>query len=105
MNDILIRRFKSARFKDVSPNEEVSKAYKDGFVKGALYALDNLWVSVDIELPEVGENILFIFSGSIHEGYLCSNKKQWGCTTSTSYIDFGRVKYWMPKPKLNGDED
>ena len=118
MNDTLQKRIEEAarieREQCREDNNEIwrgNPTYNDveaSFIKGATFALQNQWISVDEGLPEikehfVSEDVLCKYSdGSIGFDYLKVNMfgQQWFEHECEESI----VTHWMSIPQLEGGE-
>ena len=70
--------------------------------------LKGKWIRPEIELPPVGQTILFVpgkpMKPRVYEGYW--NGTQWRCTTSDDcYMGEGAVRLWTLRPPLPKESD
>ncbi len=76
------------------------------FKKGAEWQMNNIWISVEEELPEnIGEDYGFsedviISNHAFCVGYYDYRTKKWMCSIMEN-LEIENVTHWMPIPKLN----
>ena len=89
------------------------KSFKAGFEMAVKFTLENLWISVDAELPEPNRNVLALNVGgdvlvAFHDGmqtwWWCDGfikgEKANGDKSYSSYCEMDSITHWMPIPKL-----
>ena len=81
-------------------------ASREGFLAGAEWQMNNIWISVEEELPEnIGEDYGFsedviISNHDFCVGYYDYRTKKWMCRIMEN-LEIENVTHWMPIPKLN----
>lgn len=79
---------------------------KSAFKDGAEWQMNNIWISVEEELPEnIGEDYGFsedviISNHAFCVGYYDYRTKKWMCSIMEN-LEIENVTHWMPIPKLN----
>lgn len=89
------------------------KTYKAAFELAIRFTLENLWISVDAELPEPNRNVLALNVGgdvlvAFHDGmqtwWWCdgfiTGEKANGDKSYSSCCEIDPITHWMPIPKL-----
>jgi len=110
MNTILQKRIEEAAFDVVPPGTRHTLIRRKAFIKGATFALQNQWISVEEALPEYEKCVLVHFEG---EDEVCEMFSQRNKPSDNLIIDkngfqvvgFTEVTHWMPIPKLKGGEE
>jgi len=87
-------------------------AFEKGFIRGAEWLLDNLWVSVEDELPPFEEDVIVHYdNGRSMYGEIFKHGEMFSHRTEDTYAvkdkyNFciycdEKITHWMPIPKLN----
>lgn len=114
MNEILLKRIvKSAENHEQRYNvgEEHGYLYthkgdiKEAVIYGAIFALQNQWISVDEVLPEFQQDVVVTNS----EGdYWTAWRSNENCEhkDNNGFVNYGigEITHWMPIPRLEGGE-
>ena len=80
---------------DTSELERLKAKYYDGFKAGAEFA--QRWISVEDELPEIGDIFLVkTDNGCITTAYLHGIKSGFITYGEDAYIEFGTITHWRP---------
>jgi len=123
MNEILQKRIEeeARNYADslALPEWDKRSIHAIDFKKGAIFALQNQWISVDEALPDDDENVLLTFNdGHIIVAYHSGNYWWWCdgfvCGIKTNgqpmYSSSQRIEvddnptHWIPIPKMKGGE-
>lgn len=106
MNEILKKRIEEESIEYVRPTRDIiplaeSIASKEGFMRGAEYALSHQWISVDEALPENGKTVLAIdCDNDVFVVWFDETDKTWQELSDGQFIV---PTHWMPIPKITTD--
>ncbi len=79
--------------------------FENGFISGAKWAKDNLWISVNDKLPKYDEQVMVICNNDIETAYFNHRSDNpHVITTTDGWCDLGdsnsNITHWMRVPKL-----
>ena len=100
MNEILKKRIEEA-VKEYSDFNEID----EGFIEGATFALDNLWIPVDEALPKenkLGDSDFVFVKTSIRYPFLACYSYKHETWKDINHVAIHGVTHWMPIPEMKG---
>ena len=119
MNTILQKRIEEAKQKeyplppmvDGAVCKVLAMAEQTAYKKGATFALENQWISVEEALPDKGHDVLvavlntktntyfYGFDAIVDDSVFLRDKNGFSIE-----VDYHKITHWMPIPQLEGGE-
>lgn len=112
MNETLQKRIEEATLDAVPPGTRHTLIRRKEFIKGATFALQNQWISVEEALPEkikdknYSKYVLARQEYYEHEYHVIARYDYgFNMWVSTNYFKPEFITHWMPIPGLEGCEE